>query len=1002
VWPPEWAHYRQVDGVVLSDGRRAWKIDPLDWCAEWVTHANYHFSQVLEQTGWELIRVEYLDPGNFVGGFPDRPRAKVVPLVSHEVIPLVPKGWWHLTERLRRRLCFLPLTMELDCSTSVAPRLSGSCFRPPQGAVVDSVQQAVVGAFEADKRTKFASQVFPHEWRSIVSQTAFYSTFYDREKNSMNYYYLRAAGYEAEKHLEAARASKAPVLVVAVPRWFLEIIVAVLLLVSMAVISPWIWKWGQSTKAADLGGWVDVVGDAAQKEATTVWNHFGGEWLVANVGTVVRAGIEEVIKFSLGPVSNAVIWAFEGVRYTIRGSSAWDRFVVFILHMLTAITHAWTAGSNGLVRTAIFVWSWICHVAWNMRYPEHKAELQWWYLLMGCLFVLLRWMWGRTEVWRTGSRVWDEWEQSYLRGYGTMAVGIGYRAIIGIVPAMQVNIRAPPAWQLLRGACKMMIFGREVSFTEFVTSLSDFSGGALWLFAANSGLLYRPANGPAAMAVALYYRTLTNPQGAIVAEKLLLSDDPDSIQMRDDIIEEMSLEYLRIWQERMERLYANGFSWPVVLDEPVTVEEYALRFAGPQRARFLAAAESWRRGQIMQGPSAMPKSDEVLGVKLVLMTGGVYVMSLKPRTIVVFSPQLGPRMGPLVKSVHYALKDVWSLDRVHTILGHNIRLVYASGATPHFLSAMARALESSQESVLGVAGDDVIARLVYPKGGADYLECDLSMCDQTLGVGPHKVVFPQMFTAMGFPAELWKMLMDFKTGPLKYRHVKSGASIVVTKWPLMMDTGSPVTTTCTSAATMVAYTLALIRELEESGGFERELEELGLNPKVKRMPSLFGATFLRGWFAHDLEGVIRWYPLPNPCKIGKSFTNPDDILRKCDPWTRSHPGMAMCRGAAGSLQVPYEYPVLGEYKRALERCAGKTELDQAALDHFRIKHGELVNGSGFPSTVNREEIVQMTCARYGCVAEDIVAVENLLRTVQQAPFFVSHRLFDTMAEVDYC
>jgi len=741
--------------------------------------------------------------------------------------------------------------------------------------------------------------------------------------------------------------------------------------------------------------------------------------------------LEEIFRYFASMRWNAVLWTLEGIGYVAaaaRNSGGVNMAMVLervvtgvLLHgsltMLTWLARKPTGRGSRVLRMLVFWYCLLEHLKWNywcfhalLAVPQNQVppfavrdEIA----LSPGPGLVPRWTWLALAALGAAGLVWQRarrkreanlaarWMVARQMMEGFDGVGVEQLHAPLVLESTDTQLYSPPDILDMRGRVVLTLHGAEMSYDAFVSVLlQENLHTAIYAYAANSGCLFRPSGGPVSMAAALFYRTCMNPYAEEVRARGVTT-----VAERDSVIAEIDARLWSRWDASFRKICAEGFALPTDLDEPMSIERYATRLTKDKRERFLKAAEEWYRGVPARPPTCMPKSDEVLGIKMVETSGGP-VLTIKPRAIVVFTPQLGPMFGPIVKSLHYAMRDMWSFDRVHMICGVAVRLVYASGSNPEDLENIAMVLRESSVSVVVVAGDDVIVKVVS-EGAVYFLECDLGQCDQTLGVGPHDIVLPALFRSAGIPMELWDTLMDFKRGRLSYKHKRTSAQAVVQPWPIMMDTGSPITTTGTSAVTLVAYLLALLGEISGES-FEKVLEGLGLRPKVQRFETLLGATFLRGLFAEGTDGHVHWYPLPNPCKLGKMFTPLEQAVRKCPLQLRLRPVETMCLAAAGAIRVPENFPILASYKRALARCARGVEVPIDFLEYHRRERGQLVRtavGSLVP--VDRDFVLQMIVERYGITVRDVEEVEALLDTVERGPVFVAHPVFQLMAARDY-
>lgn len=907
-----------------------------------------------------------------------------------------------------------------------------SVTRVAHGATVDTVIGQVATEFNKLPLLVALSRRYPLVWGRVQRDTAMAVLHHGRLEASTQLLNLRVEGGNAERALLSARAMATPA--GALPArwpWLVALAVGVTLVM---------WK-RKGTWRGLLGSWVGLRFDKALADMKIrgaiipgldpqiyVPALTGGlleryvltptpasliralpmgepdpavaflaglplEGLMRVFLTTPQFWLEEGVKQWCPYWVNLAIWTAEAGLYVLHGASPQQRSLVFVAHMLLMCVHKLfpilAPGRIGISLRGILVFGFALleHAKWNTIAIASHRPLGWFRLVALALAVLpfLRWL-SRTRH----KTVFEAFREAYVGQTDLSLIPSGVTNLPGveIVDSVEPTLQQSPPWDELRGEMTITIGATERTVEEAFREFPVEKPDPVYLVAANCGLPYRPSKGPRSALTAILLRTMSDPYDSGIGAS--------TVSQRNGFQRLLQESFVYRW-----RMSAITLPWTTLipmkgLEEPATLAVFVRKLAPQKRAVFEGAVKSLQWGTPLAKLKFMPKSDEVLALKE--MSHG---KSIKPRAIVVFDPQMGPLMGPVVETIAVKMHEHWTGERVHRFDDVPMRLVFASGSTPAELNVLARVLRDSSESVIAFAGDDTILK-ICTGDSQFYLESDLAQCDQTLGAGPHEVFLPWFFERVGLPMELWQLLIDAKTRPVQYVSKKSGIRIKVTNLPMMMDTGSQITTLATSAVVCAAFATAVKQFVQAAVPMETTLQNLGLKPKMKVWPTLFGATFLRGTFFHNHEGELGWYPIPNCAKWGKFLTSPLEMVKaQGGSVTEMQAVKTLLLATALSVKIPDNMPVMGAYRRALFRCTRGVEVSQQLVERIRTIRQYRRSDSAHFASVDRSEVLQFIEMRYNVSAVDVSEAEELLNNISSVPFFVSHPVFRVMAEVDY-
>jgi len=330
------------------------------------------------------------------------------------------------------------------------------------------------------------------------------------------------------------------------------------------------------------------------------------------------------------------------------------------------------------------------------------------------------------------------------------------------------------------------------------------------------------------------------------------------------------------------------------------------------------------------------------------------------------------------------------------ILGHPVRIFFASGYDQKKLSEIGAAMDAG-ETVFTMSGDDS-AISWGPLNAQKFGEADQSKFDHTQDDGPMKIFMGQILRHMGFPDGFIDLALfccqcgfSFKKGRLY------GKGLAGTQMP----TGITTTTSFNSMSTF-AFFVWTLHKLNETGVIDPvgSGRALGFDVKYKEFDSLNSITFLKGWWLDGPEG-IQWVPLPSAViKLGKVLRDPVEITAvkvkgKPKVILDKEEAIKRCAFALASSygNIDYSYPILGKFVETLKRLCAETGPVSSLQESWK----PVMTGI----QVYRECALDAICYRYGLTADDIEDVENLLGRVNKLPAYVEHTVFDRLADEDY-
>jgi len=440
-------------------------------------------------------------------------------------------------------------------------------------------------------------------------------------------------------------------------------------------------------------------------------------------------------------------------------------------------------------------------------------------------------------------------------------------------------------------------------------------------------------------------------------------------------------------------------------------EEWLAHFAGAKYIRavgalnHLATMGLYLADKEVRSVSLMLKTDELL-----FQRDGALRDCLKPRALSNLSPILQARAGPEILEATRRLHAIWDWDmttparRAVSPYGPEgrvswaIYIVFGSDATDKLLTEWWErvTLLPPCTVVILVAGDDVLVVVINPSGSIDITEADFTMFDQSQSTGPlrHEA---RALTYLGVTPEVTRLLLASAAAPYIAKDRDGYSLRILHAERPMRVTGGPNTTIGNSivAADAWAEAMAVIVNQTtppfDTASMTKQLGQLGFRIKIKAVPNINHATFLKGmWYPVGPRDM--WGPLPSRIlKVGKSLTDPRAIYRTRDLNAAGRlflADMAHCYGQF--VQVP----LLAEFVAALGAACGQPtgrRIEQDAPWKVRAAYGRS------PGKVTDESFVLL---RYGFSEGDLEEMKEIV--ARATPFsFLSHPGFETLARVDY-
>lgn len=256
---------------------------------------------------------------------------------------------------------------------------------------------------------------------------------------------------------------------------------------------------------------------------------------------------------------------------------------------------------------------------------------------------------------------------------------------------------------------------------------------------------------------------------------------------------------------------------------------------------------------------------------------------LKPRLIANISVNVQILVGPYIYACQKRLTKIWSFQpQPFRWNGINYFLTYAGSSTDHQLTAWYSFVQESlqdDEAYIIVCGDDSLVATQI-NGIVTYYEGDARMFDQSQSLGPLGFEY-EMLEKLGIPPEITDILYSLASNTYMVNMRNSTFDFTVNKRDRpMRDTGGTDTSVGNSIVMACAW-VAVINKLPQK--LEESFLQLGIDIKLKAFPDIRQATFLKGMWYFNTQGVA-WGPLPSRfLKVGKSLNDPRTIYHIPDP-----------------------------------------------------------------------------------------------------------------------
>jgi len=408
------------------------------------------------------------------------------------------------------------------------------------------------------------------------------------------------------------------------------------------------------------------------------------------------------------------------------------------------------------------------------------------------------------------------------------------------------------------------------------------------------------------------------------------------------------------------------------------VSQWVEKFTGRQRAKYERALKD----MIELGPLWFDKKARYtkLTVKadecLIRATGTQ--LELKPRSIAVVDEAVQIVTGPHVYAAQEKLKHLWSLDSAPIAFnGHWFCLYFACGWSDKQLNLWyQRVLAHSDLFHILVSGDD---SLVWNPRAKQFIEGDLSMCDQSQGFGA--LSFQKIFLRrLGVPVGISRILEDLTSVPYMVFGKPDGQRIKISRKDRpMRDTGGVDTTIGNSIFCAIGLLL--------KHSSVCEYLDLGMDMKTRTHDSIFSATFLKGMWYSTVEGPY-WGPLPSRfVKVGKSWRNPRELYPDLSFEAAARQFLVDLSQGYSSFLLP---PVMRQFA---ENFRGPMRRDLLAMEWQNV----VAFKEAKPALTM--DVWIWLHKRYGLTEDQFREMEALIPT---EPFvFLSHPGFIRLGLVDY-
>jgi len=271
----------------------------------------------------------------------------------------------------------------------------------------------------------------------------------------------------------------------------------------------------------------------------------------------------------------------------------------------------------------------------------------------------------------------------------------------------------------------------------------------------------------------------------------------------------------------------------------------------------------------------MVKCDELLTKTEPSFGSDQFVM--KPRLIANINELPQTWVGPELYAATINLKLVWSVVPDPIFLGQiPVYITYGGACDDAQLTEWAQfaLISKTRAWHIIVAGDDSLV-IEWWNGTLRVVEGDASMFDQSQSFGPLEFEY-QCQRRLGLSELAIQLMRKLNAAPyvaISRDKQRLGKLTIDRSQRPIRDTGGGNTSVGNSLVMAHAIVHALLHDRTDLiSGFK----QLGLDMKIKYLPNIMGATFLKGmWYRVDSDFGYFWGPLPSRIlKVGKSLRDP--------------------------------------------------------------------------------------------------------------------------------
>jgi hypothetical protein len=348
-----------------------------------------------------------------------------------------------------------------------------------------------------------------------------------------------------------------------------------------------------------------------------------------------------------------------------------------------------------------------------------------------------------------------------------------------------------------------------------------------------------------------------------------------------------------------------------------------------------------------------------------------------------------------------------TVTEIKTISGktERVRFVISSGDV-NDMHDYGKLMDESAEPVVLVSCDDTVGsrgKSTHPTFTTmlDFFEADYSAYDQsqlfwmwsTILVWLNQILPPRLFQIMKCSI-LAQTSMPFRA--------KIGVLSIKGLSHVQMPTGASFTSIFGSLNNFMLWVIAIHLELP----IEKACKLVGVTIKLADSDNLGDVTFLRGfWGRHMMSNRLLWTNMPSlSLKIGKILVDPSILARKSmtkpDPVLAAHTvWWAMMK----SVKVPEDYPILGAMKTLSEKLP-RAQLTEDTARHI-VNNPYIVENAKYKmmsnAEVSRQSVLDFMLTRYDITEQEVIHVEQVIKSVPRLPCMLFLPAFLKMKEADY-